>query len=315
MTTTIWENNASGCFELNEPYFVQNGDTLIIQQGTIIKCKIGTININGDWSTMPSMLIVCRGGNLHVNGTKTNPIIFTSNETSLDYTKKGLWGGIVILGKNLKSNTSINTFKIFDGIDTKFASAVIAQSKSYYIDSNNKISTTVSSLTLYDACKYGFEDGVDSALLSNTTINMNYVSIRHAGFEITTNKKMSGLSIYGLKSGVLNNIEVYACNNVGFSFKGGSVSSSYLKVGYSGGNAFKFDEGHQIIATNDYVTHTNLLSIVPGNKIIEIGGDETTLVTKVKLNYYSHTTLISILNNANLITNNVPLNSYCNYEI
>ena len=79
MTTTIWENGTSGYYSLTKPYFVTEGNTLIIQQGTVIKCKNGTITTDGTWTTLPGMLVVCRG-NVHANGTKTNPIIFTSDK-------------------------------------------------------------------------------------------------------------------------------------------------------------------------------------------------------------------------------------------
>ncbi len=68
--------------------YVEDGATLTIQPGTIIK---------GDKPTKGT-LIVKRGGKLIADGTASAPIVFTSNQApgSRDY---GDWGGIIICGR------------------------------------------------------------------------------------------------------------------------------------------------------------------------------------------------------------------------
>lgn len=68
--------------------YVENGVTLTIQPGTIIK---------GDKDTKGS-LIIKRGARIVAEGTSNKPIIFTSNQPAgqRDY---GDWGGIIICGK------------------------------------------------------------------------------------------------------------------------------------------------------------------------------------------------------------------------
>lgn len=68
---------------------VQNGATLTIQPGTIIK---------GDKPTKAT-LIIERGGKINAAGTSTQPIVFTSNQPagSRSY---GDWGGVILCGKS-----------------------------------------------------------------------------------------------------------------------------------------------------------------------------------------------------------------------
>ena len=320
MTSTIWKNDTNGSFTLSEPYFVTAGNTLTIEKGTIIKCKTGTTVTSGVWNTLPAMLVVCRGATLYANGTKDDPIIFTTDQSVTDETTKGKWGGVVILGKVLKTSADEDTAKYFDTIDYKFSSALTAQSKSYYINTSGNISTTVSSLTLHDAFKYGYED--TDGTVNNTNVSMNYVSIRHAGFQISTTtvdsvstaNKMAGLSIYGLNSGSVSDIEVYAAADNGVAIKGGSSTTSNMLVAYSGGNAFDFDEGHCDVTNKTYKQHSKLMALCPQGKVIEVGGDTTTLSTQVWTNYYSHSTFISVLANGLLLTQTLELCDYTDFD-
>ncbi len=68
--------------------YVEEGGTLTVQPGTIIK---------GDKITKGT-LIVKRGGKIQATGTAANPIIFTSAE-AVGSRNPGDWGGIIICGK------------------------------------------------------------------------------------------------------------------------------------------------------------------------------------------------------------------------
>lgn len=77
-----------GTYHLKGWVYVADGSTLTIEPGTIIK---------GDKLTK-SALIVERGGKLIAQGTKENPIVFTSGETK-GQRKPGDWGGLILCGK------------------------------------------------------------------------------------------------------------------------------------------------------------------------------------------------------------------------
>ena len=104
---------------------VTDGTTLTIPAGTIIKAASGT---GADAST----LIVARGGKMIANGTADNPIIMTAaadnNEVggtypesgpALNVDTRGLWGGLLILGKAPCSFKSDVTELQIEGIPTQ----------------------------------------------------------------------------------------------------------------------------------------------------------------------------------------------------
>ncbi|MFA6455623.1 MAG: T9SS type A sorting domain-containing protein [Bacteroidota bacterium] len=84
-------------------YYVDSLAVLTVQPGTVV---LGDSATNGT-------LIVRRGGKIYANGTKSNPIIFTSSK-SAGARHRGDWGGIVVLG-NAPTNKPVTT-KI-EGID------------------------------------------------------------------------------------------------------------------------------------------------------------------------------------------------------
>ncbi|MCB0806558.1 MAG: hypothetical protein KDC05_12230, partial [Bacteroidales bacterium] len=92
--TTTWTNDK--VYILDGLVFVNNGQTLTIQEGTIIKGKPGQ-------GENASALIVARGGKIMAMGTETQPIIFTSEADDLNGSvsdfSRGEWGGVIILGK------------------------------------------------------------------------------------------------------------------------------------------------------------------------------------------------------------------------
>lgn len=73
--------------------FVNSGQTLNIEAGTIIQGKPGE-------DVDASALVVARGGKINANGTAAKPIIFTfeGDNGGTDATVRGQWGGLIILG-------------------------------------------------------------------------------------------------------------------------------------------------------------------------------------------------------------------------
>lgn len=84
-TQTLSANNT---YMLRGQVFVQNGNILTIEPGTVVlgeKATKGTLIIN-------------RGGKLNAVGTASNPIIMTSNQGPGER-DRGDWGGLVIVGR------------------------------------------------------------------------------------------------------------------------------------------------------------------------------------------------------------------------
>jgi len=96
---------ADNIYQLDTRVTVEDGVTLTIEPGTVIKGNEG----QGAASTA---LLVARGGTLNANGTAALPIIFTSVLDPIDpsdiaagnyasttsATQAGLWGGVIVLG-------------------------------------------------------------------------------------------------------------------------------------------------------------------------------------------------------------------------
>ncbi|MFY7848766.1 MAG: hypothetical protein ACOVSS_06860, partial [Bacteroidia bacterium] len=85
--------NASTVYLLKGMIVVPDGVTLTIPAGTVIRGKANLQASPINYAT----LVVERGGKLVVNGTATNPVVFTSWKTT--GRDRGDWGGIVISGR------------------------------------------------------------------------------------------------------------------------------------------------------------------------------------------------------------------------
>ena len=95
--TTTW--TANNTYVLDGFVFVNEGQTLTIEAGTVIQGKPGE-------GAGASALVVARGGKIVAHGTAAAPIIFTyegDNGGSSAQTR-GEWGGLIILG-----NAGLNT--------------------------------------------------------------------------------------------------------------------------------------------------------------------------------------------------------------
>lgn len=73
--------------------FVKSGVTLTIEAGTTIE------GLPYDMNGLASVLVVERGGKIMAEGTREAPITFTSAFADDALPQRGLWGGLIILGK------------------------------------------------------------------------------------------------------------------------------------------------------------------------------------------------------------------------
>ena len=195
---------------------VTDGTTLTIPAGTIIKAASGT---GADAST----LIVARGGKMIANGTADNPIIMTAaadnievggtypeSGPALNVDTRGLWGGLLILGKAPCSFKSDVTELQIEGIPTS--------------DTNGL---------------YG------GSVADDNSGSFQYISIRHGGAEIGEGNEINGLTLGGVGSGTtVNQIEVLGNVDDGIEFFGGTVKATNLLVWGQGDDAIDIDQGY-----------------------------------------------------------------------
>ena len=189
--------NAESIHIIRGKVVVMNGARLTIEPGTIIKAGEGQL-------ADATALVISRGGQINANGTYDKPIIMTdindnisltsasTNRTSSD---RGLWGGLVILGRAKISNSSPE--KAVEGI------GISGEIWDYYGGDNNSDSSGV----------------------------LNYVSIRHTGAEVAPDEEIQGLTLGGVGAGTsIKNIEILGADDDGVEFFGGSVNIENIVI-------------------------------------------------------------------------------------
>lgn len=220
---TIWESENT--YLLDGLIFVDNGATLTIEPGTVIKGLEQTNITTGDGA---SALIIRRGARLIADGTKEEPIIFTSELDDVDdpddltHTDRGLWGGVILLGE-----------------------APTNQSESL---------TQIEGIPAEIEARYGGNDPNDDSGV------LRYISIRHGGFSISG---VEGDEINGLTMGAVGNgttieyVEVFANFDDCFEWFGGTVNTKYLVGAFCGDDTFDYDQGYRGMGQFWFSIHNN----------------------------------------------------------
>lgn len=188
--------------------FVNDGQTLTIEPGTVVRGKKGQ-------GANASALVVARGGMIQADGTAERPIIFTSENDDLTTTDdlpanaRGLWGGVIVMGR-APLNTTPNVLNV-EGITL------------------NEIRN-----------QYGGTDENDS---SGT---LRYVSIRHGGTILEKGNEINGLTLAAVGRGTtVEYVEVYNNQDDGIEFFGGTVDAKYLISAFTTDDSFDFDQGYR----------------------------------------------------------------------
>jgi hypothetical protein len=190
--------------------FVNDGQTLRIDAGTVVKAEGGV-------GTAASALIVARGGQIFAEGTADAPIIFTAEADDLAdpadlEAQGGLWGGVVLLG-TARTNT-VPGVRAIEGIPTSETRGLYGCGDAF-------------------AC----DDADDSGVF-------RYVSIRHGGTDIGAANELNGLTMGGVGSGTtIEYVEVFANQDDGFEWFGGTADARYLVAAFPGDDLFDYDEG------------------------------------------------------------------------
>jgi hypothetical protein len=217
-SNTTWFSDT--IYQLGGRITVEDGATLTIQPGTVIKGEAGT-------GANATALLIARGGKLIAEGTPQLPIIFTSvadeitpemiyqgnfQSPNLDPTVNGLWGGVIVLGKAKISPKPDATGEVIsvqiEGIPTSDANGL-----------------------------YGGNEDTDNSGI------MKYVSIRHGGTNIGSGNEINGLTLGGVGSGtVLENIEVVANQDDGIEWFGGNVNANNVVVWNAGDDGLDTDQ-------------------------------------------------------------------------
>jgi hypothetical protein len=175
----------SGVVLLQNKVYVTNGATLTILPGTILR---------GDAATQGS-LIITKGCKIIAEGTQTNPIVFTSNE-SVGNRSEGDWGGLVILGQS--TNNQPGGVANIEGI--------------------NPTPNT----------QYGGSDDEDNSGV------LKYVRVEFAGIALEPNKEINGITFGSVgRQTEVDYVQVSFSGDDSYEWFGGTVNCRHL-ISYKG---------------------------------------------------------------------------------
>lgn len=279
-TTNILEGKIENNYTLtnNKTYllrgnvYVTNNATLTIEPGTIIR---------GDEESCGT-LIITKGSKLIANGTKINPIVFTSNKETI-LRKAGDWGGIIILG-----DASINKIGGVSFLDLGLERGLSS---------------------------YG---GNNSESNSGT---LNYIRIEYAGRKlIKQEKEHNGLSLAGVgNKTTLKNIQISYSNDDSFEFYGGNINVENLISFRATDDDFDFTQGVQADIKNSIAIRYPFTSDASRSRCFEIDTYDNTEtadlakdITKINatnmvfINYESNNQ--GLIKEAIYISNNAKIN-------
>ncbi|MDP5136199.1 hypothetical protein ORJ04_09580 [Rheinheimera baltica] len=154
-------------------------------------------------------LVVTRGSKIEANGTAANPIVMTSVQDIIGSpTAAGQWGGLVLLGKAPTNKCD----------QADLANCQVAAEG--------------------DAGNYG---GANPADNSGT---LNYVVVKHAGFEVIPDNELNGITFAGVGSGTkCSNIQVHQNVDDGIEMFGGSVSCKNVVLTANGDDSVDWADG------------------------------------------------------------------------
>ncbi len=203
-STSVGEvHGKEGC-QFNKNLYVNSEITLTKDKVWLLKGGVFIGGDNKDSSTITiepgtkivgergdDFLSISRGSKIFAKGTKNEPIIFTSaKETNR---KRGEWGGLILNG-----NAPINGCLIEDGKADQGSCTDTGEGQTG---------------------NYGGNNPEDSSGV------LEYVRVEFAGFEISTDNELNGISFYGVGSGTtVNHIQVHMNADDGVEFYGGTVN-------------------------------------------------------------------------------------------
>jgi len=216
VTDVTWSSDF--VYKLDNFVFVNDGETLIIEPGTLIQ------GLPGDGEDAAS-LIVTRNGTIEADGnpgsddpSEADPIIFTAegdDGDGFDRGTRGLWGGVILLG-DATINSQPPTTQIEGIPDDIGGDRIVYGAENGDFDDNHSVGT------------------------------FRFVSIRHTGTQLSGGDEIQGLTLGGVGNGsTIEYVESYASDDDGFEWFGGTVNTKHLIAAFVSDDNFDIDEGYR----------------------------------------------------------------------
>ena len=195
-----------------------------------------------------SFLVIANDAKIMAKGTKSKPITFTSqlelHGFSQSESAPGEWGGLVIAGK------------------------------AYTHYKNNKYEADESIAFGSDTHEH---DTDNSGVLE-------YVVIKHTGFEVKKDKELNGLSLAGIGSGTtIKNIAIIGGGDDGLEIWGGTVNVDGLYIYNASDDSLDVDLGYRGEVKNVLIIQKDVASKNNhDSSAMEFGNDENLIVTDAR---------------------------------
>jgi hypothetical protein len=189
ITSDLYLSNTK-VYKLSGLVFVTGNHTLTIQEGTRVLGLAGS----ADGTQPGGGLVITRGSKLNAIGTSSCPIVFTSYRYD-SAPQRGDWAGVVLLGNAPTNNYPAS----IEGINS----------------------------TTYPGIDLVYGSATPNAADNSGTLK--FVRIEYAGFVLSADNEMNGLTLAGVGSGTtIEYVEVFKSNDDSFEFFGGTVNPKHI---------------------------------------------------------------------------------------
>ena len=248
---------------IDKKIYIPAGQTLAIEPGTVLKGRIAALPAEA------TALVIERGGKIIANGTEECQIVFTAEADPLDGTypiaNKGMWGGVVLLGKATNNLTlaangpfvpgGAGKLAVADGLGTIEGFATSNPQDQYGVNLTNGES---------------FDDNDNSGILK-------YVSIRHSGANVAVGGEINGLTLGSIGRGTtIDHIEIISCADDNIEFFGGTVNVKYVTTLFGNDDMFDYDCGYTGKVQFFFGMKTDATASADNDNGIEADADDNT---------------------------------------
>ena len=214
---------------IDKKIYIPSGQILNIAPGTVLKGRANAVPAEA------TALVIERGGKINAAGEADCQIVFTAEADPLDGTysisNKGMWGGVLILGKASNNLTLAANGPYVPGGAGKLAVANGLGTIEGFATSNTQDQYGV------DLSTGSFDDNDNSGILK-------YASIRHSGAILAVGAEINGLTLGSVGRGTtIEHIEIVSCADDNIELFGGTVNLKYISVLFGNDDMYDYDCG------------------------------------------------------------------------
>ena len=254
----------SGTVILTAPIFVTSDAVLTILPGTIVRGQPRTAApAPGVTAGTPGTLLVTQSGSINAVGTAGSPIIMTT--AAVDRNGNGIADRVGGDG----SDTFLLPWVPADGLLAFYDDTPLAAPLSPLDPAGRANVQMWGGLVVLGEAPTNLNDvqGIGKGLatiegitipgfpVANATYGgrnawdcsgaLSFISVRHAGDEIGNANELNGVTLGGVGAGTqMDHIEVYANQDDGIEWFGGTVNGMFLAVIMTGDDSFDVDQGY-----------------------------------------------------------------------